>query len=489
MSYAGLAMLALVVPFAGTALIVAAGRYPNLRETATFGTSITLFFIVVSLVPAVLAGGRPRILLFEMLPGIALMLEVEPLGLIFAAIASTLWVVSTAYSIGYMRANGEGNQTRFYACFAGAIGAAVGIAFSGNLLTMFLFYEMLTFVTYPLVTHHGTEEARRAGRMYLGYLIGTSTLFLLPAVIWTWLAAGSLDFRAGGLLAGRLDAGSAAILLALFMFGIGKAALMPFHRWLPAAMVAPAPVSALLHAVAVVKAGVFCVVKVLVYVLGVDTLARLGSAEWLVYVAGFTILSASVVALRADNLKRRLAYSTVSQLSYVVLAAALLTPLSIVGAAFHIAAHAVSKITLFFAAGAIYTAAHKTEVSQMAGIGRSMPITMTAFAIGALSLIGVPPAVGFMSKWMILQGAVESGRHVALGVILLSTLLNAAYFLPIIYTAFFRAPAAGDAHAAHGEAPWPMVLALSATALLTIALFFFSGPLLELSRQLAGAAP
>ncbi|HEY0825488.1 MAG TPA: proton-conducting transporter membrane subunit, partial [Ramlibacter sp.] len=266
-----------------------------------------------------------------------------------------------------------------------------------------------------------------------------------------------------------------------------KAALMPFHRWLPAAMVAPTPVSALLHAVAVVKAGVFCVVKVIVYVLGADTLARLGSAEWLPYLAGFTIIAASVVALRSDNLKRRLAYSTVSQLSYVVLAASLLTPLSVAAAAFHIAAHAVSKITLFFAAGAIYTAAHKTEVSELAGIGRAMPLTMGAFAIGAFSLIGVPPAVGFLSKWMILQGAVEAGRHAALAVILVSTLLNAAYFLPIVHAAFFRPLPEGEQR--HGEAPWPMLVALVATASLSIALFFFSAPALQLSRQLAGLTP
>jgi multicomponent Na+:H+ antiporter subunit D len=272
-------------------------------------------------------------------------------------------------------------------------------------------------------------------------------------------------------------------LLALFMFGIGKAALMPFHRWLPAAMVAPTPVSALLHAVAVVKAGVFSVVKVVVYVFGLDQLA--GATDWLVAISGFTIVAASAVALHADNIKRRLAYSTVSQLSYIVLAAALIAPLSIVGAALHIATHAFAKITLFFTAGAIYTAAHKTEVSQLDGIGKRMPWTMAAFTIGALSLIGIPPLAGFVSKWFILTSAAEGGHFLAVAVLIVSTLLNAAYFLPIVHAAYFKPLSAEDEHHPHGEAPLPMLLALLTTATGTIALFFYSTPLLRLVQPLA----
>ena len=476
---------ALATPLIGAGLIAAFGRAPNLRETATLVTAAVLFLLVASVTPAVLAGERPALTLLEMMPGLALRFEVEPLGMLFALVASGLWIVNSIYSIGYMRANREAHQTRFYVCFAVALAAVIGIAFAGNLLTLFLFYEALTLVTYPLVTHAGTDEARRAGRLYLGLLVGTSIVFLLVAIVWTFELTGTVDFRAGGLFSEETGRTTLGLLLALYVFGIGKAAVMPVHRWLPAAMVAPTPVSALLHAVAVVKAGVFCVVKVVVYVLGVDTLATLGAATWLPFVAGFTILAASIVALRSDNLKRRLAYSTVSQLSYVVLAAALLTPLSVMGAALHLAAHAVSKITLFFAAGAIYTAAHKTEVSQLAGIGRAMPVTMTAFAIGALSLIGIPPTVGFMSKWLIVQGAVDAEHYVALGVIALSTLLNAAYFLPIVYSAFFRA-SADDGHAPHhGEAPWPMVTALAITAALTIALFFLADAPLKLAGALA----
>jgi multicomponent Na+:H+ antiporter subunit D len=433
----------------------------------------------------VLAGGQPVLRLLEPLPGLALEFRVEPFGLLFGLVASSLWIVSSIYSIGYMRANDEAHQTRFYVCFALALASTMGVAFSGNLLTLFFCYEALTFATYPLVTHHGDEQARRGGRTYLGVLLFTSTAFLFPAIVWTWLAAGTLDFVPGGILSGKLEPAAATALLALFMFGIGKAALMPFHRWLPAAMVAPTPVSALLHAVAVVKAGVFAVVKIAVFTFGLG--ASGASFDWLIYVSGFTILAASVVALRSDNLKRRLAYSTVSQLSYVVLAVAVLAPLSVFGAALHLAAHAFGKITLFFAAGAIYTAAHKTEVSQLDGIGRAMPWTMGAFAIGALSVIGIPPAAGFLSKWLMFQGAAGSGHWPVIAVLALSTVLNAAYFLPIIHAAFFRPPSPGSA--AHGEAPPAMVAALMFTAAATLALPFASDVPFELIRMAFGSSP
>jgi multicomponent Na+:H+ antiporter subunit D len=472
----------LLVPAAGAALIALAGRWPNLRETLTLGTAALLFASVLGLLPTVLAGGIPQLFVLEMLPGIALGFRVEPLGMLFALVASGLWIVNSVYSIGYMRGNDEEHQTRFYVCFALALAATMGIALSANLLTLFVFYEMLTLVTWPLVTHHGDDEARKGGRVYLGLLLGTSIVFLLPAVIATWAIAGTLEFTPGGILGDKVSGATLGGLLALYMFGIGMAALMPVHRWLPAAMVAPTPVSALLHAVAVVKAGVFAVVKVIVYVFGTDALAATSASDWLPTVAGFTVIAASVVALRAENLKRRLAYSTVSQLSYVVLATAILAPLSVIGAMLHIAAHAVGKITLFFAAGAIYTAAHKTEVSQLDGIGRRMPWTMGAFAVGVLSMIGLPPAAGFVSKWYMLAGALQSEHWVAVGVIAASTLLNAAYFAPIVYRAFFRAPQ-GEAH---GEAPLPMVLALTTSAAATVALFFFPQVPLALARALQG---
>jgi multicomponent Na+:H+ antiporter subunit D len=481
-----LVLAAVLIPFVGALLIPLFHRAPNLREAVTLSTAGALFVAVASLLGPVLAGARPEALDIQVVPGLVLAFKVEPLGLLFALVASALWIVNSIYSVGYMRANGEPRQTTYYVCFAVALGSTMGIAFAKNLFTLFLFYEALTLSTYPLVTHRADAEAMRSGRTYLLLLLGTSLVLLLPAIVATWVLAGTIDFAPGGILAGKASGLVIGLLLALYAFGIGKAALMPLHFWLPAAMVAPTPVSALLHAVAVVKAGVFTVVKVVVYVFGVDALAGSLHAGWLAYVAGATIVLASLVALRQDNLKRRLAYSTVSQLAYVVLAAAILTPISLVGAALHIAAHAVSKITLFFAAGSIYTAAHKTEISQMQGIGWRMPWTMGAFAVGALSMIGLPPTAGFLGKWFMLTGAMQTSQWFAVGVIVLSTVLNAGYFLPILVTAFQREPAANP-HTekyAHGEAPWPIVLALTATAVGTIALFWLPDVPLALARSM-----
>ena len=308
-------------------------------------------------------------------------------------------------------------------------------------------------------------------------------------MIWTWHAAGTLDFRPGGILEGQLAGPQVGVLLALFVFGIGKAAVMPVHRWLPAAMVAPTPVSALLHAVAVVKAGVFTVVKVALYIFGLDLLRDTTSAQWMVYVAGFTVIMASLIALRQTNLKRMLAYSTISQLSYIVLAVAIFQPLASMGAALHIMAHAFGKITLFFAAGSIYTAAHKTEIPQLRGIGRRMPWTMGAFAIAAVSMIGLPPAAGFISKWYILMGAATAEQTVAAVVLVLSTVLNAGYFVPILYSAFLLPEDADAHHHPHGEAPLPIVLALVMTASLTVLMFLFPGLPMTLARQLVGGMP
>jgi len=391
--------------------------------------------------------------------------------------------VNSLYSVAYVRTNKETHQTRFFVFFAISICATLGIAWSGNFLTLFLFYELLTLATWPLVTHHGDAAAQKSGRIYLGVLMGTSICLLLPALVAIWALTGTTDFTMGGILEGHVSNTTALVLLVLCMLGIGKAALMPFHSWLPNAMVAPTPVSALLHAVAVVKAGVFSVVKLIVYIFGTGFLADAGVTGWLTLLAGSTILIASLVALNADNLKRRLAYSTISQLSYVTLSASLLSALSVTGAVLHIAAHAVGKITLFFAAGAIYTAAHKTHVSELRGIGRRMPWTMTAFAVGALSMIGLPPTAGFLSKWYMLSGAMAAEHVFAVVVIILSTLLNAAYFLPILYKAFFVAEDPDTP--SHGEAPTGMLVALCTTALMTVAMFFLAEWPLSLARQLS----
>jgi multicomponent Na+:H+ antiporter subunit D len=364
----------------------------------------------------------------------------------------------------------------------------MGIAFAANLFTLFLFYEMLTLSTYPLVSHKGDAATVRSARVYLGILISASIGLLLPAIIWTYAVAGTGEFTPGGILEGHMAGPAVGLLLGLFVFGTAKAAVMPVHRWLPAAMVAPTPVSALLHAVAVVKAGVFTITKLIVYIFGVDFLFGEPSSGWLFYAAAFTIITASVVALRQQNLKRLLAYSTIAQLSYVVMAAAILKPLAEVGAAMHMLAHAFGKITLFFAAGAIYTASKKTELGQLHGIGRRMPVTMTAFTIGALSMIGVPPTAGFISKWYILAGAFQADNYLALATIIASTALNAAYFLPIVYAAWFR-PETTPPGKAHGEAPFAAVLALAITAALTLVFFGYSAPAYELEAQLVRGQP
>ncbi|KGE03538.1 monovalent cation/H+ antiporter subunit D family protein [Pseudohaliea rubra] len=483
MNLESLMLVALLLPLVGAAGISLAGSKPNLRETVTLTTAGVLAFTVWSLVPPVLAGARPRLEVTTLFDGLAITFQVEPLGMLFAALASSLWIVNSIYSIGYMRGNGEKHQTRFYIAFAVAIFAALGVAFAGNLLTLFIFYEILTISTYPLVSHKGDAATVRSARVYLGLLLATSIGLLLPAVIWTYVQAGTLDFTPGGILDGTGPL-ALGVLLACFAFGTAKAGLMPVHRWLPAAMVAPTPVSALLHAVAVVKAGVFTILKVVIYIFGVETLAESGAQQWLVWIASGTIVLASLIAMTKDNLKARLAYSTVSQLSYIVLGAALATASGVIGATMHIVTHAAGKITLFFCAGAIYTALHKTLVSELSGVGRTMPFTFAAFTIAALSIIGLPPFAGAWSKWFLVLGALEAGELLAVAVLMLSSLLNIIYLLQIPLLAFFREPAPGDEFRGVREAPLPSLLAIGITSLLCLVLFFAAEPLYQWARLL-----
>ena len=329
-------LVAIGLPLVGALAIALAGRIgPNIREAATAITSVSLIWVVWGLLPTIMDGGRPTVEVSQVMPGLSIAFTVEPLGMLFAALASGLWLINSIYSVGYMRGNKEKNQTRFFACFALALSATMGIAFAGNLFTLFLFYELLTLSTYPLVAHKGDPATVRSARIYLGVLLSTSIGLFLPAIIWTYSVAGTGDFTVGGILAGKLNDPEIGLLLALFVFGIGKAAVMPVHKWLPAAMVAPTPVSALLHAVAVVKAGVFTITKIIVYIFGIEFLFDAPSSQWLLYAAAFTIITASIVALRQTNIKRLLAYSTIAQLSYVVMAAAILKPLAEVGASLH----------------------------------------------------------------------------------------------------------------------------------------------------------
>ncbi len=483
--------LSILIPFIGALLVVATGKNENLRETVTLVTAGLLFTVVLSITDLTFNGKLIELNLIEIFPGIALAFNVEPLGVLFALVASFLWIITSIYAIGYMRGHHEVNQTRFFCCFALAISSVMAICFSSNLLTLFIFYEVLTLSTYPLVTHAGNEAAKQGGRVYLGILLSTSIAFLLFAVVGTWSVAGTLDFRAGGIFDESHNKIVLSVLLVLFCYGIGKAALMPFHRWLPAAMVAPTPVSALLHAVAVVKAGVFSILKVVIYIFGIDNLSVLWSADLMLYIGAATVLLSSCIAMTKDNLKARLAYSTVSQLSYIVVGALLASSVAVAGATLHIATHAVGKITLFFCAGAIMVASHKKNISDMVGLGRQMPLTMAAFAIGAISIIGLPPMAGTWSKWYLTIGAIEADKLIIVAVLMISSLLNIAYLLPIPIKAFFNTPEKTPqpwSWSETKEAPLPILIALGVTSFGCIAMFFYPQPLIDLINLIPGVS-
>lgn len=474
-------------------LIVVFRKEPFLREFVTFAAGFVKFGLVLAMLPIVLDGKVITLTLAEGIAGInvPIAFRVDGLGMLFALVASGLWILTSLYAVGYMRGLHEHSQTRFFAFFALSLSATLGVAFAGNLLTLYLFYELLSLSTWPLVTHHQDAEARSGGRTYLTHLLGTSVAFGIPAILYTFTqSGGNLDFGPTAILASsELGYWPALALLLAFAFGFAKSGLMPFHSWLPGAMVAPTPVSALLHAVAVVKVGVFCVIRVVTGVFGVDLLGKLGVNLVLCWVAAFTVVVSSLIALTQDNLKRRLAFSTIGQLAYIVLGAALLTRLSLGGSVLHIAAHAVAKITLFFCAGAIFVATGKKYVSELAGIGKRMPLTMGAFFLGSLGVIGLPPSLGLISKFQLVFGAAKAGEILLLCAFLVSTILNAAYFLPLVWVAFF--PKKGTvpteleqpfAWSRVQEAPWACVAPLVATALLSTGLFFCSGTLQALVK-------
>jgi multicomponent Na+:H+ antiporter subunit D len=465
-------LLAVLAPLVGAGLVMATGRRANVREACSFLAAVALFGITASLVPDVLNGRTPRCTLFPLLPGLSFALRADALAMMFAVAASFLWIVTVFYSAGYMRGLHEHAQTRFNTCFALALFGAIGCAFSDNLLTLYLFYEIVSVTTYPLVAHHQDDEGYEGGRKYLTYLTTTAKGLILPAMVLIYVLSGTLDFATNyhtGILPASVHNGVIIALYICCILGFAKNGVMPLHHWLPGAMVAPTPVSALLHAVAVVKVGVFSTVRVMLHVFGVDVMQRLNLGLPTAYFVSFTILAASIIALSKDNLKLRLAYSTVSQLSYIILGVALLTPTAISGGLVHIANHAFSKITLFFCAGAIYVATHKKNISEMSGLGRAMPWTFGAFAVAALSMIGAPPVAGFISKLYLLVGALDAKAIGILVVLVASTLLNAAYFVPVVYHGFFGQPPADDHHH-HREAPLALVIPLCLTAAISVLL-------------------
>jgi len=471
-------LLAILAALVGSIFVMLSGRKPNVREAWSFIASLTMFGIIASMIttvaPAPLGLGKTIVFqLFKILPGLTLTLRVDAFSMIFALAASFLWILAVFYSAGYMRGLHEHAQTRFNACFALALFSAIGVAFSDNLFTLYFFYEIVSICTYPLVAHHQDNESYEGAKKYIVYLTTTAKGLVLPAMILIYMLTGSLDFAHdihSGIFAAGTNGTLITILYICCILGFAKNGIMPFHNWLPSAMVAPTPVSALLHAVAVVKVGVFCTTRVMLYVFGVDLMQALNLGIPTAYFVSFTILAASIIALSKDNLKARLAYSTVSQLSYIVLGVALLTPNGIQGGIIHIANHAFAKITLFFCAGAIYVATHKKSISEMSGLGRSMPFTFAAFAIASLSMIGAPPVAGFVTKWQLLVGTMELPAHYIgiLLVLLASTLLNIAYFAPVTYKAFFGKRPDGEKYEGIKEAPLTMVVPIMIAAIITV---------------------
>ena len=455
---------------------------PNLRDSLGPIGGIVTFYSSLNIASLYLDGETLNFTFFQINETLSISFKITGLGVIFGLVASGLWILASIYTIGYMRGNKEKNQTRFFTFYSIAIFAAICIAYSGNLLTLFIFYEVLTFSTYPLVAHKQNKEAKKAGRLYMGILVGTSIVFLLPAIIIVWVLTGSLDFAPNGVLNGNISNEYVPFLLALFAFGIGKAALMPFHKWLPAAMVAPTPVSALLHAVAVVKAGVFSMLVVITHVFGIDFLTETNGAVWLIWVSSITLLLSSCIAITKDDLKARLAYSTISQLSYIVLGGAIATNIAVQGASLHIVMHAVGKITLFFAAGSIYVATHLSKISDLNGIGKSMPLTFIAFFIGSLSIIGVPPMGGSWSKFYLMLGSVEKQYLAVIFILCISTLLNVYYLLEIPAKAFFQHKKTNVQVTKHPLIVYPTFFA----AMLTIVLFIYIEPLKDITNLISG---
>jgi multicomponent Na+:H+ antiporter subunit D len=487
-------LLAVLAPLIGAGLVMASGKRPNLRETFSFLAAAVLFGIVVSMVPAVLAGGKLlHLTLFQLFPvdahgsGLSIALRADALSMVFALSASFLWVLTVFYSAGYMRGLEEHAQTRFNTCFALALFGAIGCAFSDNLLTLYLFYEIVSICTYPLVAHHQDEEGYEGGKKYIAYLTATAKGLVLPAMVLIYVLSGSLDFATNirtGIIPPTVHHGIIAALYACCILGFAKNGVMPFHNWLPSAMVAPTPVSALLHAVAVVKVGVFSTIRVMLFVFGTQTMHDLNLGLPTAYFVSFTIVVGSIVALSKDNLKARLAYSTVSQLSYIILGVALLTDAGIQGGVIHITNHAFAKITLFFCAGAIYVATHKKNISEMSGLGRAMPFTFGAFALASLSMIGAPPVAGFVTKWYLLNGAWDAHSLAIIGVLLVSTLLNAAYFAPVVYQGFFGKASEADLKHTYREAHPALVIPLSITAVISVFIGLYPGFFMQFVKHI-----
>ncbi|MDR1242820.1 MAG: monovalent cation/H+ antiporter subunit D family protein [Deltaproteobacteria bacterium] len=489
-------LAAVLAALAGAILVLLSRRHPNIRESWSFLAAMVMLGIIVSMVPDVAPAPYGRGLslhqtVFYILPGVSLSFRADAFSMVFGLSGSFLWAITVFYSAGYMRGLKEHAQTRFNACFALTLFGAMGVAFADNFFTLYLFYEVVSICTYPLVAHHQDEEGYTGGRKYIVYLTTAAKGLILPAMILVYVLTGTLDFAHNsqqGIFGADMGGVLITIMYACCILGFAKNGVMPLHSWLPGAMVAPTPVSALLHAVAVVTVGVFCTTRVMLYVFGTDLMTRLNLGLPTAYFVSFTILMASVIALSKDNLKARLAYSTVSQLSYIILGVSLLTVDGIHGGVAHMANHAFAKITLFFCAGAVFVMTHKKNISEMSGLGRTMPITFAAFAVASLSMIGAPPVAGFVTKWKLLTGAMEMPAYSAgiLAVLMLSTLLNVAYFAPVTFKAFFGKRPTGEIETGVKEAPMTMVVPIMVAAVISVYLGLFPDTIMTFVKAVTG---
>lgn len=479
----GALALMVLLPALAPLGLVAARRTPNIREGVSVLFGLINLALVVGLLGNLEQGASLTWRFQDLLPGVPFLLKLDSLGALLLVTAGLLWPLATLYSAGYLRDHKETNQTRFFCMFCIAIAATNGVALSGNLLTLYLFYEILSLSTYPLVTHQQTPEARAAGRKYLAFIMGGSICLALPAMLTVYTIAGNLDFGSG--LAVWKAGGAPAVLLTLaFLMGFSKAAVMPMHAWLPGAMVAPTPVSALLHAVAVVKVGVFSVIRAVCQVLGAQFVLHWGANNWVTGICAVTIIVSAALMVSQDSLKRCLAFSTIGQLSYILMAVALFNKDGLTGGSLHIVMHAFGKITLFFCAGAIACHAHKKYISEFDGLGRSMPWTFGAFTVGAVAIIGLPPTGGFLSKWLIVSGCLKAGMPILAIIVLASSFLKAWAFFRIIFRAYLLPVPDGEHHPAT-DASMLMRFPLTLTALGSIVLFFFPGPFLHLAQNFA----
>ncbi len=479
-------LLPLLIPLIGAAAVALLRDRPRVRDSAAILAGVAQITAILVMVPDILDGHRETFSIAPFLPDAPIALRGDPLGMLLLLTASPLWLLTTIYSIGYLR-GWTASLSRFHVLVAITISATAGVAFSANLITLYLFYEAMTIATYPLVTFTGTQEGAAGGRRYLSYQLGTGIALFLPAVVLTYTQTGSFALTPGGIFGAEPTGWLPILTYVLFLFGIAKAAILPAHAWLPAAMVAPVPVSALLHSVAVVNVGVFALFRVMLDVFGQDAIASLGLGRLTLIATSVTILVASLVALRLGNLKEILAYSTIGQLSYMVLGMALLNEAGATGGALHLVGHSVSKITLFFAVGAIAMGTGATRLNELRGLGQRMPVLLGVFAIGAASIVGLPPTVGFLTKYFLFIGVVEAHEWLVLVVLSASTVLSATYYLRVVRTSLSPMPhvdggPSGPSSAPLSGRPVPreMLVPVVITAALTVLLGVVPGPVLTL---------